>query len=177
MPLLAGAAVTPMQAMLAMAASQIGQLPAASGATKYTEWYATTFNAPQVRNQDWCDAFISWCAAQVKQGDVVGAAAWVPTHVDFFKARGQFGKTPRVGAVCFMDFVVGVTGDGSHVGIVETVNGDGSVGTIEGNTSAGGHPSICARRTRFAGVIGFGYPQYHSVPAPAVDDEDVWLVM
>jgi surface antigen len=178
MPLLAGGAgSTSAHSMLAMAASQIGQTPDSNGATKYTAWYASAYNAPQVVNGDWCDAFISWCAAQAKQGDVVGASAWVPTHVDFFKARGQFGQTPRVGAIVFMDFVIGVGGDGSHVGIVETVNGDGTVGTIEGNTSAGGHPSICTRRTRSLDIIGYGYPAYHSTPDPAVVDDDVWLVM
>lgn len=177
MPLLAGAALAPMQAMLAMAASQIGQTPAANGGTKYTEWFASAHNAPQVRDADWCDAFISWCGDQTKQGDVVGAFAWVPSHVEFFKGRGQFGHSPRVGAIIFMDFVEGISGDGSHVGIVETVHADGSVGTIEGNTTAGGHPSICARRTRSADIIGYGYPAYHSVPAPTVEDDDVWIMM
>lgn len=165
------------QAMLAMAASQIGQTPTASGETKYTDWYATSQNAPLVRDADWCDALVSWCGDQTGQSDVVGVFAWVPSHVDWFKARGQFGQTPKVGAIVFMDFVAGLSGDGSHVGIVETVNGDGSVGTIEGNTRAGGYPSVCARRTRSADIIGYGYPAYHSAPVPPAVDDDTWMVM
>jgi CHAP domain len=161
------------QTMLAMATSQLGQTPTPSGETKYTDWYAATHNTPQVRGKDWCDAYVSWCGAQTGQGDVVGEFAWVPSHVEWFKARGQFGQVPRAGAICFMDFIDGAGGDGSHVGIVEHVNGDGTVGTVEGNTEAGGHPSICARHTRSTDIIGYGYPSYHSVPMPPAVDDDV----
>jgi surface antigen len=43
-----------------------------------------------------------------------------------------------------------------HVGIVESVNGDGSIYTIEGNTSN----NIVERRHRKSMIAGYGRPHY-----------------
>ena len=42
-----------------------------------------------------------------------------------------------------------------HVGIVESVRGNGSVVTIEGNTD-----DAVIRRVRAFGIVGYGYPAY-----------------
>ena len=57
----------------------------------------------------------------------------------------------------------------SHVALVEAVNGDGSITTIEGNTSSGQRGSQrdgdgVWRRTRRTGIVGYGYPAYGSGP-------------
>ena len=154
------------QTMLAMAASQLGYVQ--HGDTIYGDWYGARHNDPGDDVADWCAMFLAWCGFKTGQGDVVGEFAWVPSYLEWFRGRGQFGAGPRVGALVFMDFVLGLSGEGSHVGIVETVNGDGTVGTIEGNT---GTPGEVARRTRSADILGYGYPAYHSIP---IEEDDMY---
>ena len=78
----------------------------------------------------------------------------------------------------FFDF----PGDGidriSHVGLVEAVNGDGTIQTIEGNTTGPQHAGDGVwRRTRRTGIVGYGYPAYDgsgsAAPAPAGAAVDV----
>ena len=44
-----------------------------------------------------------------------------------------------------------------HVGIVESVNGDGSIKTIEGNTS---HKKVERRRRSGRTITGYGRPNF-----------------
>jgi hypothetical protein len=72
-------------------------------------------------------------------------AAW-------FQRRGKWTRRPAPGHVVFFAF-------GSrhinHVGIVEFVRPDGTVTTIEGNTS-----NSVRRRNRRKGIVGYGVPGY-----------------
>lgn len=149
------------QTMLAKAASQLGYVQ--HGNTPYGLWYGGRHNDPADDAADWCAMFQGWCGFESGQGDVVGEFAWVPSYVEFFKNQGLFGHTPKVGALIFMDFEGG--SEGSHVGIVEKIHSDGTVGTIEGNT---GTPGQVARRTRAGDIIGYGYPAYHPAQEPDV---------
>lgn len=151
------------QTMLAEAASWLGYVQ--HGDTPFGDWYGARHNDPGDDAADWCAMAVSYWAWKTGQGDAVGEFAWVPSFVESFKDRGQFGQTPRVGAIIFMDFIEGPSGDGSHVGIVEVVHSDGSVGTIEGNT---GTPGQVARRTRSGDIVGYGYPAY-----PTTQEDDV----
>jgi CHAP domain len=149
-----------------MAASQLGYVQ--HGDTIYGDWYGARHNDPGDDAADWCAMFLGWCGFKTGQGDVVGEFAWVPSYLEWFKGRHQFGKTPRVGALVFMDFVEGLSGQGSHVGIVEKVHSSSTVGTIEGNT---GTPGEVARRTRSSDILGYGYPAYHPIPT---EDDDMY---
>lgn len=94
--------------------------------TKYGKWYG-------MNGQPWCDMFVSWCAAQAGEADAVGKYAYVPSHQNFFAAKGQYfargAKTPQAGDIIIFR-------NESHIGLVEKVSG-GYVRTIEGNTSGG----------------------------------------
>ena len=94
--------------------------------TKYGKWYG-------MNGQPWCDMFVSWCAAQAGEADAVGKYAYVPSHQNFFAAKGQYfargAKTPQPGDIIIFR-------NESHIGLVEKVSG-GYVHTIEGNTSGG----------------------------------------
>ena len=127
--------------------------------TKYGQWYGLNGYA-------WCDMFVSWCADQAGELSAVGRFAYCPSHVNFFKGRGEWfsrgAKTPRPGDIIF--FQSG--GEASHVGIVESVSG-GCVNTIEGNTSSASglvpNGGGVFRKTYYltsSYILGYGRPDY-----------------
>ena len=80
----------------------------------------------------WCAQFVSWCAKQA--GAPLGEAGQgfqsVSAIADWAQRTGRWqpaGATPRPG-----DLIVW---GGEHVGLVESVDPDGSIHTIEGNSS------------------------------------------
>ncbi|MBC6461726.1 CHAP domain-containing protein [Actinomadura sp. HBU206391] len=134
------------QDMLEAARGQLGYREGKNNNNKFGRWYGMN-NAP------WCDIFVSWCAAQAKVSGV-GKYAYTVYHVNAFKKARRWGKKPRVGAIVFYDF--GSSGDPvEHVGIVESVNKDGSITAIEGN-----YQDRVARVRRRANIVGYGYPAY-----------------
>lgn len=86
--------------------------------------------------QPWCGSFVMWCAhqAKIKIPNVV----WTPGGVEAFKGTGAWSNAetakPKPGDIVFFDFVEGGA-PVEHVGIVLKDNLDGTVTTIEGNTS------------------------------------------
>lgn len=157
--------------VLEIARSQIGTVesPPGSNRTRYGAAYG-------LNGVPWCAQFVWWVFYQAGDSTLIPKTAYTPALADWFKGRGQWGDQPRPGALALFDFL----GDGvnriSHVGLVEAVNGDGTVITIEGNTSTGAAGSQrdgggVWRRTRKAGIVGYGYPAYPApVPPPAPVD-------
>jgi cell wall-associated NlpC family hydrolase len=86
--------------------------------------------------QPWCGSFVMWCAAQVKAK--MPNVVWTPGGVAAFQGMGAWSNaataTPKPGDIVFFDFVEGGA-PVEHVGIVLKDNLDGTVTTIEGNTS------------------------------------------
>jgi hypothetical protein len=86
--------------------------------------------------QPWCGSFVMWCAKQVnlKIPNVVGTSA----GAEKFKGIGAWSSVetgkPKPGDLVFFDFAEGGNPI-DHVGIVIKDNGDGTITTIEGNTS------------------------------------------
>ncbi|WP_242884012.1 CHAP domain-containing protein [Actinomadura litoris] len=154
-------------AMLNAARGQLGYGEKGGGWTKFGDWYARKFKVGAAyKTAAWCDMFLSWCAEQAgATSAVTGARGWAytPSHASWFVKAGRWGTTPRVGAIVFFDW------GGSrrvsaidHVGIVEAVHSDGSVTTIEGNTS-----DAVMRRRRRTGIVGYGYPAYAGSSTPS----------
>lgn len=85
--------------------------------------------------QPWCGSFVMWCAHQVKAK--IPNVVWTPGGVESFKGIGQWSNAesaiPKPGDIVFFDFPGGDKTD--HVGIVVKDNLDGTVTTVEGNTS------------------------------------------
>jgi hypothetical protein len=85
----------------------------------------------------WCGSFVMWCANQagVKVPNTVSTVAGATA----FRKMGTWvdakDASPKPGDIAYFDF----PGDGvdriSHVGIVVSNNGDGTVTCIEGNTA------------------------------------------
>lgn len=105
--------------------------PANSNRTKYGKFTGAD-------GLPWCGSFVMWCAnqAKLKIPNVVSTMAGVKGFQGIGKWQNPATATPAPGDLAFFDFPGGQTTD--HVGIVIKDNGDGTVTTIEGNTSDAG---------------------------------------
>lgn len=161
--------------VLDRARSQIGTVEARDGSNPYGAAYGMDRVA-------WCAEFAWWAFTQAGGGALVPKTAYTPTMYSWFQQRGQASKTPRVGSLVFYNW----PGDGvdriQHVGIVEAVNADGTITTIEGNTTSGtaGNQSagggVWRRKRSQSAVVGYGHPAYAgapSAPAPAAGGTDL----
>lgn len=130
-----------------------------------SQWYSK-LKGVNFLTAAWCDMQVSKAGTDAKASDIVGVFAYCPYHVRWFKGRGQWGIKPRKGAIVFFDW--DRDGVADHVGIVEAVNKDGSITTIEGNTG-----NACKRKVRSGpSIMGYGYPAYAgtTAPKPSVPD-------
>jgi len=91
--------------------------------------------------QPWCGSFIMWCANQIGF-KAMPNCVYTPAGAEGFKGQGRWANPatakPQPGDIVFFNF----DGKGiEHVGIVIRDNGDGTVTTIEGNTSPDSKPA------------------------------------
>jgi peptidoglycan hydrolase-like protein with peptidoglycan-binding domain len=146
--------------MIAEARKLLGlkESPPGSNHNKVTEWYGV--------DAAWCDMAISYIAAHSDNlSAVMGKFAWTVAHAKAFRdaSRWHYGLGGvRAGDVVFFDW----GGSGSidridHVGLVEAVHSDGTITTLEGNTS-----DQFMRRVRKSCIVGYGRPAYGSGSAP-----------
>lgn len=143
--------------VLDKARSQLGVTEKPVNRTPYGVWYG-------MDGQAWCAMFVSWVfneAGLPIPAKQAKGFAYCPDGVNYFKRIRRWFDTPEVGDVVFYKF----DGDGlsDHVGIVETINRDGSIIAIEGNTNAAGSANgdRVMRRTRSRNqIMGFGRPAY-----------------
>jgi hypothetical protein len=150
--------MTTAQQVLQEAASHIGykESPPNSNNNKFGVWYG-------MNHQPWCAMFVSYClyvkGLPLKITTDKGFA-YCPFGVKWFKDKEWWHSSPQVGDLVFFDW----QGDGvsDHVGFVEKVNTDGSITTIEGNTSVGNNSNggEVMRRKRSGSIQGYGRPPY-----------------
>jgi hypothetical protein len=117
---------------LAIAKSQLGvtEQPPGSNDGPQISMYRSAV-AGSYAGAPWCAYFVSWAAAKAgaplgSEGQGLGSVAEL---TDWAKSTGRFTETPQPG-----DLILFGT---EHVGIVESVNPDGTLTTVEGNTSNG----------------------------------------
>lgn len=159
--------------VLNYARTQLGvkENPLGSNNVPYNTWYygrvVTGSSYP------WCAVFVSYVADRAGAGDIIPRHAYTPSGVNWFKSRGRFGSTPRVGAIVYYN--ISGLGRVSHCGIVEAVHSDGTWTAIEGNTDVyGGRTGgqvMRQRRSKVGTGGGFGYPSYAASPPPPKRDE------
>jgi len=141
----------------------LGEYPPGSNHNKVTVWYG--FDGA------WCDMAVSYEAAH--SGNLaacMGKFAYTVAHAEAFKAHGRWHYGlggARPGDVVFYDW----SGTGriaaiDHVGLIEAVHSNGTITTLEGNTS-----NMFLRRVRSgAAVVGYGRPAYgDAAPMPPTD--------
>jgi hypothetical protein len=164
---------------LAAAASEIGYTeittPAGGNRTKFAA------EAGHPNGYSWCLTFLDAIARRTFLELPAGvlATAYTPSAAGDFKRAGRWSEVPQVGAWVFFDF----PGDGvnriQHVAVVEAIHPDGTLTTIEGNTSfdekgSQSHGGAVARRRRSTSAVkGYGLPLYTE---PAVQSPPVVIV-
>src|SRR3954469_10511806 len=119
--------------LVTAAESQVGQAEAPPGSNDgpAIATYRSAVAGAQA-GQPWCAYFVSWAAAQAGTplGDTGAVIGSVSEITSWAQRTGTFlpaGSTPQPG-----DLILFGT---EHVGLVESVNLDGSLTTIEGNSS------------------------------------------
>jgi CHAP domain/Putative peptidoglycan binding domain len=159
--------VTTAGQVLDLARSQIGYREAVGNRTKYGAAYGLDGYA-------WCAMFAWWCFTGVGASDLIPKTAYTPSMYQWYADRGRASRSPRVGSLVFYNFPDSANRI-QHVGIVEAVNSDGTITTIEGNTSSGDYGSQAAgggvwrRRRAQTYVAGYGHPAYAAPAAPALN--------
>jgi hypothetical protein len=157
--------------MIAQARKLLGtreQPMGSNHAPPVTTWYG-------LGDVAWCDESISYEAAHSDSLPVMGGKfAYTVAHAQWFKSKGRWhvGLTGvKPGDVVFYDWA-GTRSIGAidHVGLVERVLADGTIYSLEGNTS-----DVFARRHRDGKyVAGYGRPAYSSSQEDDVSAKDVW---
>ena len=98
--------------------------------TKYGKFTKKNF-------QPWCGSFVMWCANQA--GVKIPDVTYTPAGAEAFRKNGRLFDArkddPVPGDIIFFDFPDDGVDRISHVGICIKNNGDGTIETIEGNTS------------------------------------------
>lgn len=140
-----------------------GENPPGSNNNFITDWYGF--------DDAWCDMTVSYAAAHSDNlSAVMGKFAWTVAHAKAFqsKNRWHYGLGGiRPGDIVFFDW----NGSRSinaidHVGVVEAVHSNGTITTIEGNTS----DKVMRRSRNSAEVVGYGRPSYgNAQPLPPTD--------
>jgi hypothetical protein len=132
----------------------------------------------------WCGAFVNWCAKQA--GIKIPNCTYTPAGATAFMDKNAWtlaqAAEPQPGDIAFFDFPGDALDRISHVGIVISNNGNGTVTTIEGNTSPdkkgdqrnGGEvcQKIRAYKKKNRGkvqpslpvfIVGFGRPKFKEI--------------
>lgn len=117
--------------IVSVAQAELGYKEQGNNQTKYGEWYGM--------QDEWCNIFVSWCAAQAGiSEDIIPKMAYVPSTANWFDQKGQYKNSkanggnyiPQKGDIVLFDYNHNTTSD--HIGIVEKVEGQ-TLYTIEGN--------------------------------------------
>jgi hypothetical protein len=151
--------MTTAQDVIKLAQQELGYVETPVNRTKYGTWYG-------MDKQPWCAMFVSYCfyfselplPIKNKKG-----FAYCPDGVNWFKQQNRFFDDPQPGDVVFFDWPTDQVFRAQHVGIVESINADGSVKTIEGNTSSSNDSNggrVMQRTRKRSLIVGFGRPNY-----------------
>ncbi|MGW7253831.1 peptidoglycan-binding protein [Streptomyces sp. NPDC054834] len=151
--------------MIAAARKLLGttEHPPGSNHNIVTTWYG--FSGA------WCDMSISYEAAHSDNlKAVMGKFALTTAHARAFQSHGRWHYGIggiRAGDVVFFDWSGGRSIGGiDHVGLVEAVHSNGTITTLEGNTS----DAFRRRLRNSACVVGYGRPAYDGgAPMPSHD--------
>jgi peptidoglycan hydrolase-like protein with peptidoglycan-binding domain len=119
----------------------------------------------------WCNMAVSIAAAHSDNlAAVFGKFAWTVGHARTFVRHGRWHHGlggARPGDVVFFDWGGSRAIENiDHVGVVEAVHGDGTITTLEGNTS----DAFLRRVRNGAVVVGYGRPAYDDA-APLPDGD------
>ncbi|GAA3136716.1 hypothetical protein GCM10010466_29420 [Planomonospora alba] len=151
-------------AVIKVARGELGYRESGNNDTKYNRWLGRIPGyAHGGYGYPWCAAFISWVADMAGAEDIIPRTASCLVGVKWFKDRGRFNRTPKVGSIVYY----GANG-GTHVEIVTKVNLL-TITTIGGNTTGKGltgayyNGNAVAEKTVLRAssrIYGYGHPAY-----------------
>lgn len=91
----------------------------------------------KAQGESWCMAFAQFCIIEVENRYSIKSPVYKSEHcLTVWNQTSSLMRLPKPEVGCLVIWRHGKTSAG-HVGIVETLNSDGTLGTIEGNTGAG----------------------------------------
>ena len=129
-----------------------------------TKYYGREVNGSQY---PWCQVFCWWCFQEANASNLFCGGqktALCQFALDYYRKQGRLYKTnPQLGDMVFFKFGTS-SRETNHVGFVERVNADGSITTIEGNTSDANQTNggMVMRKIRRDNIVGYGRPLYES---------------
>jgi len=156
---------------VAKAREEIGTVEEGDNLTKYGKFTGHD-------GQPWCGSYVMWAAHEV--GLKVPNCVYTPAGVSGFQGIGAWANAetakPKPGDIVFFDFIEGGA-TVEHVGIVVKDNLDGTVVTVEGNTSPDKKPTgsqanggeVCMKVRAYKNdnkrklkvyIVGFGSPKF-----------------
>ena len=152
--------------IIAVARAQIGTKATDIKKCKYNTWYYG--GVVSGSGFDWCETFVQWVFHEAGASDML----YLKTANCGAQARAFYDKRRLVtsgykkGDVVFFHWSNSMSGyvpsvySCDHVGIIEKVNGNGTITTIEGNTGSSSNGEVM-RRTRSLSVVSCaGRPAY-----------------
>lgn len=166
--------MTPKEALIATAESQVGYKASKGKINKYAEELdkiGTVYNFPK-NGYDWCDIFVDWCfittfgyktAIQMIYQPEKDTGAGCPYSAQFYRDHNAFKNTPSLGSQIFF----GSKGKETHTGIVISYT-DNKVYTVEGNT--GGGDGGVNKRSYYRtdkNISGYGRPNWDLAITPS----------
>ncbi len=163
--------------IVGIALTQVGYTEGTNNANKYGEYFGNA-------NASWCGYFVAWCAEKAGiPAQVVPRTGSTSGYLSFYQQAGRYqsfssGYTPKKGDLIFFDW----DGNGvvDHMGIVRTVDADGSIHLLDGNYSNRVNDrmltaSATNQYMNFSCILGYGIPDYASggsaVPTPTPDPD------
>lgn len=141
-----------------------------------TKYYGGQVSGPQY---PWCAVFIWYCFNEANACDIFCGGqktALCQFVLDYYRKNGQFfKKDPKEGDLVFFKFGTNQR-ETDHIGFVESINSDGSVNTIEGNTSdsSQNNGGMVMRRKRSSKIVGYARPSYDEEYLKMPVNEDVY---
>lgn len=142
--------------MKAVLLSQVGTYDNPSVPNKYSLWYASR-HGNVYRTGDGCDMGLSWAAWKAGEGSNVGEFAYVPDHLEWYRARKQTSDTPEVGRIFFGDW--NNNGIPNHIAWVLEVVSKTHIRNVEFNHN---NSVQIVDRTIPSQWLSFGVPLYNS---------------
>jgi hypothetical protein len=142
------------QRILALAESQIGTMEATGNNDGEVTKYPNAFGRGQ---ESYCADFASWVLTNA--GGSLDEP-WCPSIINKLANSGNWKgrNNPQPGDLILFDWDHDNVAD--HVGLVKSVNGNGTITTIEGNTGGGpsGAEGVWEKTRTWDFVMGFGNP-------------------
>ncbi|MBX7096221.1 MAG: peptidoglycan-binding protein [Myxococcaceae bacterium] len=139
--------------ILEVAQGEVGTTEATNNNDGDVRKYPSAFGRGQ---EAYCADFVSWV---INQSGGAMNDGWCPSIVNKLVRSGDWkGKTnPQAGDIVLFDW--DHDGQADHVGFVKSVNANGTLTTLEGNTSGpGGQQGVWEKTRGYDTVLGFGNP-------------------